>query len=328
MSVGKLHLLVKLDNPTQVHYGSEEPVTGHVEVTYLAAGKHVAETGGELFGPLRIAINLHGRCKTKIWKRRGNNTHIYRGRVHLFNIQKIILDGQFRSQPGQTQRFPFDINFPSSLQPGYYGDFELDQRYQAQEQLPPSFSENSRGLGHHFESFIEYRIGTSAVMPNIKVDISSHGKYNEPIVRYERPKLLPPMSGRLIEGKGLVSVSNELLVPLEQRPSGFKQKMKVAFTSNNFPQYMFQWRYVGPQHIHLLEPVRFNVSIKPIPESCTAPLVPDVILVRFLLEIKANTFVRADRQLFTSPEADAETTLATIGGGIPDKGPFSKANDW
>ncbi|KAI1420256.1 hypothetical protein F5Y12DRAFT_138761 [Xylaria sp. FL1777] len=326
MSVGRLHTSIVLDEPVRVHCGSRDPVRGQVKIRYAPGDKNPSSG---LFGPLKVFVFLHGRAKTKIWKSNGQTTSIYRGRVPLFSYQVLVYDDSFRAQPGDLATFPFSLLFPETANAVDADDFTDDPRYicHPDQPLPPSLQNSYRGFAHHYEAFVEYRVGVDAVMPRLQVDVIKPTKYEEPIVYYERPRRSQPANPSPTNWRGNVSVRNELLLPEPDRPSGFKQKTKAFFGAGHFPTYAFDWVCLAPQNVHLGQPVCFEVQIKPRAHECTAPLVPEVRLKYFLVEITAHVQVRAHTSIFTCPGSEGNYTVCEMRGVIDSKEPFSKAND-
>ena len=330
MAIGTLLAKIVLDNPRKIHYGSTEPVTGKIVLTYTPSTKTRTESNPELFGPLQLSMTFHGRAKSKIWKRQGNNTHIYRGRAPLFRVTKRIYDDSFRARSNQPHGFPFELYFPEGASDVAGGSWEADGgfRYRPGDPLPPSFNNSYYGFSNRYESFVEYRIGVQVAMPRLQIIIAKPEKYDEALVYYEGPRLHAAINETLQPRYGRDSVKNEFLLPEADRPTGFRQKAKAAFSSDYYPTYAFDWFVTGPAHLYLGQPMVFQVRIKPRENECTAIVIPDVQLSHFSVEIRAITDVRAERQIFSTPESHSDEVKATL-RGVPDSaGPFSKANDW
>ncbi|KAJ3578592.1 hypothetical protein NPX13_g1976 [Xylaria arbuscula] len=335
MSVGTLHANIILNEPGRIHCGSHDPVQGHVSIRYTPGPRNV---NAELFGPLNISVNLHGRVKSKIWKSNGQSTSIYRGRAQLFLEDVGMNNLSFRAKPGETQLFPFSISFPENAHPlrdkhGKFlnqDTFDEDPRFNISpyQPLPPSFQNSYHGFAHRYESFVEYRLGVEIGMPQLQVDVIKPIEDQEPIIHYERPRVTPSTEGdQPTEWRGYISVRNELLLPEADRPSGFRQKTKALFGAGHFPTYSFDWICSAPKHIHLGQPVCFEVKIMPREHECTATLVPDVRLKYFRMELTAYTQVRSKRVLLRCQGSEGKYTVCEMVGFIDSRDPFSKAND-
>ncbi|KAI0506415.1 hypothetical protein F5B22DRAFT_453685 [Xylaria bambusicola] len=327
MSVGILGASIILDEPTKIHCGSREPVQGRINIRYQ---RGPGNPNAELFGPLRVIVVLHGRAKTKIWKSNGKSTSIYRGRAPLIHCEQEIYHDSFRAQPGQMESFPFSLIFPEATQSLLRDDFKEDPRFNTLpcQPLPPSFRSNYHGFAHRYESFVEYRVGVNIEMPQLRVDVNKPTEDQEPIVHYEPPRIPVDQSrSHITTWSGFAAVRNELLLPESDRPSGFRQKTKALLGAVDYPIYSFDWECSAPTHIHLGQPVCFEVRIKPRADQCTAPLIPDVYLKYFRMEISAFTQVRADRSIFTCPQSEGNYTVCEMMGMIDSRQPFSKAND-
>lgn len=327
MSVGTLYTQIVFKEPGKIHCGNRDPVLGHISIRYSAGPKN---PGAELFGPLKVYVFLHGRAKTKIWKSNGQTTSVYRGRVPLFSRKVLIYDDSFRVQPGEAKTFPFSLTFPEVTDATVMDEFHEDARFMCHQNqpLPPSFQNSYHGFAHRYEAFVEYRVGVDVFMPQLPVDVNKPTKYQEPVVHYERPRVSQPVRGRPRDWRGYVSVSNELLLPESDRPTGFRQKTKAFLGAGSFPTYAFDWVCLAPADIHLGQPACFEVQIQPRARECTAPLVPDVRLKYFHIEIMAHTQVRAHRQIFSCPESEGNYTIGQMMGVVDNREPFSKANEY
>ncbi|KAI1814042.1 hypothetical protein GGS20DRAFT_437473 [Poronia punctata] len=330
MSIGILHTNIVLHEPGKLHRGSLDPIRGHINVRYSPGPRN----NGELFGPLRIVAILHGRAKTKVWKSSGQSTHIYRGRATLFRLPVIVFNGAFRAQPGESVNFPFQLNFPELTGgPGAQIDqFEGDVRfaYPQAHPLPPSFNKEYSGFSRKYDCFVEYRVGVNISMPGLPVGVVKPDKYSEPFVGYRQPGQRGVLPERIRESdlRGYVSVSSALLLPESKRPSGFKQKAKVFFGAGNLPTYAFDWLCVAPLDLYFGQPIAFRVSVKPREKECTAPLIPDIRLRSFLIDIKESITVRTERSVFTCIESGGTATVAEMAVKLEDSAPLSEENNF
>ncbi|KAF2970844.1 hypothetical protein GQX73_g2804 [Xylaria multiplex] len=326
MSVGTLQTSIVLDDPKRIHCGNSDPVLGHISIKY-SPGHGNAST--ELFGPLKVHVTLHGRAKTKIWKSNGQNTNIYRGRAPLFAHRSLVYDDSFRALPGNIGIFPFKLFFPQAADALVADDFSENPTFicHRNQPLPASFQDSYRGFAHRYEAFVEYRIGVDVVMPQLQVEVIKPIKYLEPVVHYEGPRTPQVLNTKPIDWRGIVAVSNELLLPEADRPAGFRQKTKAFFGAGHFPTYSFDWVCLASRELYLGQPACFEVRIKPREKECTATLIPEVWLKSFHVKVKAHTKVRAHRTIFSCPESEGNYTVFEAMGAIDTKGPFSKAND-
>ncbi|KAI0153276.1 hypothetical protein GGR57DRAFT_150468 [Xylariaceae sp. FL1272] len=324
MSVGALHTTIVLSEPGRIHCGSRDPVHGHVKIRYNPLQN--SPNASELFGPLKIHVIFHGRAKTKIWKNSNQSTRIYRGRAPLFAQRVLIYDDSFKAQPLEIKTFPFQLTFPEAtallMRSGFNGSYRfLTNNSQS---LPPSFKDEYSGFAHKYEAYVEYRVGVEVSMPSLHVDVLKPGKYQEPIIYYQPS--VPRVNIQQIDWRGDVSVSNELLLPEADRPSGFKQKTKALFGAAHFPTYAFDWVCTAPKHLQSGQAARFDVKIIPRESECTAVLVPDVHWTCLFLEVKALTQVRAEAGLLSTPESEGNYTVCNMRCFPADRQPFSKAN--
>ena len=335
MSAGTVVGKIVLDHPSKYHCGPDDPVTGHVALTYHARARQTNSNDLQtLFGPLKIFADFTGRAKTKIHKSNGNTSSTYRGRAPLFAQHHKIYDGTYSSKAGECVQFPFSFNFPACTQnmPGQ-GDFRQDIRFheEAGGPLPPTFSTSGMGFTKNFLAFVEYRIGASMRMPGIDVDI--RGLDNEllrPEVLYEQPP--PPVDEaarpRTRQYSHTVEIQNEYLLPEDQRPSGFRQKTKFMLSSQQYPTYIFDIVSTVPSEIYLGQQLAFELSVHPNFNRCTAPLPPEVKLIWLRAELRPRVHMRAEYGFFSAEEAHKSGHSPPMPTEILEKDvPFSKAND-
>jgi hypothetical protein len=240
-----------------------------------------------------------------------------------------IFDDSFRTKPNQANPFPFTLRFPECAPKNAVASWDSDGRFSYKEgdALPPSWSHSYHGFANRYEAFVEYRVGVQVAMPQLQIIIAKPEKYDEPLVYYDRAKLPSPLNKKPITSRDVESVKNEFLLPEADRPTGFRAKAKAAFSSDYYPTYAFDWTLTAPQHLYVGQPFALEVAIRP-RESNTAVLVPEVSLSSVYVSIIAIVNARADRQIFTSPEAHSNEEKINIRAVMADTGPFGKGNDW
>ncbi|TLD11951.1 hypothetical protein E2P81_ATG10200 [Venturia nashicola] len=337
MSAGTVFGKVVLDKPSKCHCGPDDPVTGHVALTYYPRGARSSAGSNDLqslFGPLKIFVDFTGRAKTKIHKSNGNSSSTYRGRAPLFAQHHKIYDGTYNSKAGECVRFPFSFNFPERTQhmPGQ-GDFRQDARFheEAGGPLPPTFSTKNMGFSRSFVAFVEYRIGASFRMPGIDIEVRGVDfEESRPDVLYEQPS--PPISqisrSKTQQYGHTVTLQNEHLLPEDQRPSGFREKAKFKFSSQQYPTYVFDIISTVPSEIHIGQPLAIELSVHPNINRCTAPLPPEIKLSSLHACLTSRIEIRAEYGFLSSQEAHKNNHLPWFVTEIVDKDvPFCKAND-
>lgn len=184
------------------------------------------------------------------------------------------------------------------------------------------------GFSNQYDAFIEYRVGVTIHAPHIKVDIIKPDKYTEPLVYYQWPKVPQALPPKYSQRRNSIRISNELLLPESDRPKGFRQKLKAGLSSNAYPNYNFDWQLLTPQHIYQGQPIAFEVRARPRDGDNTAIVVPDIHLRGLHASLTGYTVVRAEKQFFTSPEADHDDVVGNFRCRVDSTNPFSKANDW
>ncbi|GAB1731859.1 hypothetical protein NU195Hw_g5176t1 [Hortaea werneckii] len=332
--VGTLMIRVVLDEPNRIYCGPNEPVTGYVNLYYDIpdSRKKREESPADLFGPLKLSINFHGRAKTKITTDNSSHGSVHRGRAPLFHIVSEIHDGPYRSAPGEKHRIPFSVYFPptadmSSLRtwrehpkfdPGFFGE------------LPPSCKTDYVRVNSKFEAFTEFRVETTATMPGIDIKIIIINEHEGPLVLYEKPRTrVEDVDTANDVWRSRLKIRNAELLPESERPSGFREKLKAMTQSDYFPEYYFEALCTYPQRLYLQEPIRFELRIWPQAELSTAPLWPDLYLKTFAVTLHARTLVRANLHILSEPESFGDEKVLGFVAGEQDlpPGPFEKAND-
>lgn len=252
MAAGTIQAAIKLDYPDRVYRGSGQPVTGNVVLTSRPFRPNLNGQGShawEFFGPTKIPTSFHGRLKTKLRVSNGNSSSTYRGRVPIFKQDDVIFDDSAKIQAGETWLVPFECSFPDAFQYDIESDWEKDARFDGRQdqQLPPSFTDSYYGFKTHYDSFIEYRVGVMIHVPQLPVKVVTPEKYGEPLVHYERPSQPKTLEARYHHLQRKIHISNEFLLPPENRPSGFRQNMKAKLSSDFYPNYSFEWALVAPK---------------------------------------------------------------------------------
>ncbi|KAK6425943.1 hypothetical protein LTR95_016187 [Oleoguttula sp. CCFEE 5521] len=332
MSVGSLTAKVVLDDPKHIYCGNDEAVTGRVLVRYYST------SSAELFGPLAASVTFRGRAKSKIYKNKGNNRTIYRGRAPLFSFSKSIFDGPIKMMPNEAKEIPFSLNFPGAVQQMLsQGNWDADGRFSIDvgDPLPPTFNIVYHGIisfAHRFDAFTEYRIGTTLSRRGIDIKLPSpDDESNSALVPYEQhPTPVSKANPLPMTLNYNVSLQNALLMPEGSRPTGFKQKAKALLSSDYYPEYHFDVLTLCPQKLFLGRPITLEIRIQPNDARSTAPLRPEITIpAGVLVAIQAQTVARAERGIFSSPESSGTETALTLTASSPDvREPFGKSNDW
>ena len=326
MSIGSLSAHIRPDDPSRVHHGPSDPVKGTVELVYCSS---VNTPSNELFGRLVLDITFHGRTKTKIRRSNGQSTTIYRGRVPLFSHTYTIYNDVFKTSAGERQFIPFEVYFPprtSYAESDWKDDYEFESLRQDLP-LPPSMEKAS--TSRFPQAFVEYRIGCAMRMDGLRLDLNTHGKYDEPVVQYDLPQTPINAAVPMENWRGVVSVSNKELLPEDQRPSGLKEKMKATFSSDYYPTYAFDWTIQAPRHIPNGSPIHVIVDIKPRePSKREHFVVPSVHFSHCSLEIKSLVSARTERKMFHEAHEHSSSTELQRHGEPSSRGAFSGDDDW
>ncbi|RMZ09077.1 hypothetical protein D0862_03741 [Hortaea werneckii] len=332
--VGALIIRVVLDEPNRIYCGPKEPVTGYVSVYYDTSDsrKKREEVPSDLFGPLKLSINFHGRAKTKITTDNSSSTSVHRGRAPLFEIVSEIHDGPYRSAPGEKHWFPFSVCFPPTVDMSHRRIWKEHPKFDQgfSEEVPPSCKTDHIRFNSKFEAFTEFRVETTAIMPGIDIKIMIINEHEGPLVLYEKPRTRPAdVDAANDVWRSRLKIRNAELLPQNERPSGFRERFKAMTQSDYFPEYYFEALCTHPQRLYLQEPIRFELRIRPQAELSTAPLWPDLHLKTFAVTLYARTLVRANIHIFSEPESVGDEKVLGFVATEQElpPGPFEKAND-
>jgi hypothetical protein len=167
-------------------------------------------------------------------------------------------------------------------------------------------------------------------MKGIDIKIQGMNEDQEAFVHYDQPRV--PKSRALPVPKQYndhVKLQNEYLLSEADRPSGFKQKTKALFKSDYYPVFHFDVLTSCPQHLYIGQPMVFEIAVRVSESMCTAPMTPAIKLGPFKASISAQTQVRAEKRLFSSPESEGNETVLSFRGLSQDSEEFfTKANDY
>jgi hypothetical protein len=334
MSAGSVLARIVLDDPTRCHFGPKDPVKGHVSLQYRFPGAYSSQSSSgparELFGPLKIVLTFGGRVKTKIYRDDYDTSSTYRGRAPLFSQRHEIFDGPYTSKLKECVRFPFSLNFPVATQhlPGQ-GGFRQDARFQeARHSLPPTFNISFR---RSFEAFVEYRLNAEIRMPGIDISLLVLNQRDGGIpILYEQPQI--QASGVALSKSHTfahsIVLQNEHLLPEEERPTGFRQKLKFALSSQQYPIYIFTIRGTIPSEVFIGQPLILVLALHPDQNRCTAPVPPAVQLRWVGAKVRQYITVRAEHDSLSSEESSKDYHLHVPRHIVEPHVPFSDANDY
>lgn len=319
--LGQLEATIHLHDPYRWHYGSDDPVTGVIRLTYQPASslfKKQADTA-DLFGPLKIHSILFGNCDIKA--RRENDLPTLHG-IQLLKKPDLVFEGSFKAEVGRSYDFPFSTRFPTG------SNMALGPGYNRSLALPPTFYSHFSHYPDVIDVRNNYHLLVDVELPGIDVKLVLPKESTAPLMRFELPR--PPTT--LIESNKSTSTAaatlqSASLLPEDQRPTGFKQKTKAVFTSKHFPLLVLdvtctEWRYVHPG-----QSPTFEVSIRRDDSRSSSPTSPEVILEAFKVELVGYTVVDTRQRWRGKPMCFDTETLQTLACETALPLTFSKAND-
>lgn len=173
--------------------------------------------------------------------------------------------------------------------------------------LPPTFQGKPSGIQGRLESAVEYKLGVSANMPGLKINVSQPENDENVNVLYERPRMLRPPESTRHE----ISFGNM---------KGVGRGWQSTVTCE------------GPRNLCCGQPATFKVRIElrrsDISEVRTVPNYPKVYLTAFGVKLKATTAVRGKRRLLAQPQMSVQDTVATLVCAVDSANPFSNSEHW
>lgn len=289
-------------------YGTEGTISGNV---------FIQNSKAELIG--RIRVDLSGRTKTKIVRKRGNNSRsVYRGRYTLFSKSIIINSTSTPLTAGQTYRWPFAVSFPSLLPPNNPRPAGTDDT------LPPTFRDENVGFVIDYESFVEY---------TIRATIFKH-QSAAPVYTHEIPVTYSPTFpiGRQLPDPGDRSSSETfdarslLLLPENQgRELTLKEKTRSVFQSSKLPNSTFRFTVSYPTRVLAGSRFMITAGIEHIPGSSTAPETPQIEIDNLYVSLKGATHISAEGVFHEHGHSSEDTLFKQTWRNV---GPFTKGDGW
>ncbi|KXT00431.1 hypothetical protein AC578_1927 [Pseudocercospora eumusae] len=271
-ALGQLHIRAVLDHPSKVHYGPDDPVRGKVVLKYVSPSK---ASSSQLFGPLTLAVILKGQARINPEDEGSQSTT-------LFTETQTIQDGAFRADSENEHALPFALHFAENVDPATQttmtqndnGSWNFRQTVGSElHALPPSLEsrapENSSVTRLKAVSTtlvgVRYSALVRAKMPGIDVDIVVANLVDGETVLYDQPRVPIMIASNLADNSEFfrqLTVQNEALRSVEQKPRGFLGKTKAFLKPSELPKYVFTATCSNvPQHAFIDQPVAFDISV-------------------------------------------------------------------
>lgn len=173
--------------------------------------------------------------------------------------------------------------------------------------LPPTFSDKPSGIQGRLESAIEYKLGVSANMPGLKIDVSKLSVDSSPMVLYERPRMRQPSENTRHE----ISFG-----PVKDLGRGWKSALNCE----------------GPRNLYCGQPATFKVRLElqhsDTSQNGAGSNRPKIYLTAFGVKLRATTAVRGKRRLLSQPQMSVQDTVGTLICAVDSTNPFSESEDW
>lgn len=292
-------------------FGTEGTIFGNV---------FISNSKAELIG--RIRLDLSGRTKTKIVRKRGNNSRsVYRGRHSLFSKSIIIQSTSTPLQAGQSYSWPFSISFPGNLPPS-----AIQQRLPSpvDDELPPTFRDENIGFGTDYEGFVEYTLRATVFKHQSGAAIYTHEIPVKYLPTFPIGRAVPDPRDR--SASQTFDARSLLLLPEnEGRELTFKEKTKSVFQSSKLPNSVFRFTVSYPTIVLAGSRFMITAGIEHIPSSSTAPQVPQVEIDQLYVSLKGYSHMEAEGTFHEHAHDSEDTLFKKTWGKI---GPFTKGEGW
>lgn len=289
-----------------------------------------------------VVVTFTGRVKTKIHRRTGKTSHIYRGRLILFSLSETLYTGHYTHKAG-SYNWPFCFIIPARPQSPehipYVDDSGPWDTYQdllsteEQYQLNGLPSTCNFNFNYHSadEAFIEYKLEAIVSEPDDKRRLFGPGRFStvrlldiyHPTHRYH------PQDYDLQAVSSILSLQSLRLLPEyrhDEAKLSFKQKAHAFFHPGSLPQFRFKLSLHFPRIVVPNSPnaVPILLSYEPISlELCSSeqqkdgaassPIVhpsqssmPPVFLRKAELNLQSSLHYRAGSFLHNSIGIDRE----------------------
>ncbi|KAL8694449.1 MAG: hypothetical protein Q9224_003568 [Gallowayella concinna] len=183
-----------------------------------------------------VKISLKGRCKTKITESGSNNNKVHhRGRVPLFEYEKILFTGPYSMNP--PHEWQFEFRFPEQCEASGLNQFQSSSEMFNEDQhqpLPASFSHvTSSFIGADVDAFVRYELEAALVTPpGSRGDMEITKLLTLKTERYEQN----PEPDSFFASQRSVVQSLYLAPGYEHRNPTFREKLKAEIHSSKLPK--------------------------------------------------------------------------------------------
>jgi len=214
----------------------------------------------------QVVITFLGRTKTKIRKRNGNNTSIYRGRGTLFWYSKVLYQGHYTLR-ADTYEWPFQFEFPHESRSRSADDsFDRSPPFRANgdiHALPPSFGHHGSGFSTNFECFVEYKLEVSLTRPPDSYKLFHSGLESQCRLNFlPRRNIQYPNLGIQASEKTFLARTLRLLPEKADAKLTMKEKMKSIFSESDLPNTVFVVQFTHPTVLYAGSLFPFKLSVR------------------------------------------------------------------
>ncbi|KAJ1325492.1 hypothetical protein MN608_08685 [Microdochium nivale] len=305
-NLGNIKALIVLNDAARVHCGPDDPVLGHVQLTYFQHPR--LPPNHELFGPVKIFLLLRGQLLVTD-----------RRLFPLFSSgEQCIFDGALACKSVEKCEFPFQMRFPDRIDWDNYlaQTTHVSQRVPAWEDpldkhtfnddqdqpLPPTMEVGGSSFANIPEEVaVYYELCVRMEMPGIDVDISQNTipmgsllgwpDYRGTPVLYECARARVPVYEELQRLGGFTEIKDRSFAVIADgiEGSGFRSKASKLLHSSlsSRPVVMLGWHVMVPSAVHRGQPLVLQIRVQPSEVKSTAAVTPAIELVKLTAIVEA-----------------------------------------
>lgn len=293
-------LSFELDHP-QSHYSPGDLISGRV-ILNTAEDSAIG----------KIAVNFWGRTKSRIVQQHGQAVTYHRGRVRLFNQEKIVYETQYTQKPGSFT-FPFDFIVPDRADPS---TILASEKWKPKEHFPGTTDENNLELtlpasnhhnrimfGRQSECFCEYILEATVTEPNGLHHIRKAQSKSStlPIIFHPLSTPEPIQDWKHVTDSHHIMITTLKLLPEHAGTSlGVRDRARSLFQRNSIPKFSFDVQVQAPSIIQLFHPtpIPFLVTMTPDLSPSNTSIdtthgLPLVVIRRATIQLKTHVRCRA-----------------------------------
>ncbi|KAL8814282.1 MAG: hypothetical protein Q9223_006479, partial [Gallowayella weberi] len=264
-----------------------------------------------------IKISFRGRCKTKITESGSNNTVHHRGRVPLFEYEKILFTGPYSMSP--PHEWPFEFRFPEQCKAPGLNQFKNssgifnDDRHQP---LPASFSHGTSSfMGVNVDAFVRYELEAALVTP----PGSRGGTETTKLLTFKTERgEQDPDPNMFFASRTSVVQSLHLSPEYEHRLPTLTEKLKAGIHGSKLPKAQHILKALLPTVGVIGQRLPLSLGVTYDEDHSTTPSAPPVFLRDVKVQLISTTTVRCASSSIWSSDDIIESNQEKLPLGAQD----------